>query len=874
MNVVEYAARLLDARVRCAALAALPSRRGSPPRERALPASGPAPRARSRRRARARRRALGRRSVRPAQRADARRARAARDRARRRPERPLAGAARARCGSAAPRSSAAAHAVAARAAAAAGRARRPPRRPGAAARAVSAEPPRGRAPLPPPRAAAPPADEPDSLDELLAAADRAIGVRLGPRGRDKGAWGVRAARAARRRRARRRRARLARRRRDQDRAGRARARSGLWRVVEDPAIAMVGERARSRSCSARCGSRAPTSTTATRRSSSWYLLEWDAAVARLARRYLHERPKGPRGTDQRGVYLHKRFFADARPARDAERTGAMIVDELRIVGSTQTNVVMARRADPRRAARARHAGRPSRARRASASSSIRSIRDLAWAASTYLRTPTRVLWDVYRSRATRLEPLYDELVADIAATRARCGATATASRSRRAASTTFAAGERQIVGTVKNALIDGAARRGMRAARRSRAAGDALGRAPRRSRRARRVDRSRRRLAVAARLAARGRRGAAARAPRGRAARCSPVRSAHATRSSIRCAARARSRSRRCTSRARRRATRRRSRALGLGREPARAAVSRRRAARRRLRHRSRACSPPRATTRAPPASPTRSRGSAATSRALDAARRSRRSRASAAASRRPAACCSRTRRTASASTDARARRLYAAIAETCRRFAGWRAGVPRRQPAVRARVRARARPRRGSRSRSRTRTCARTSTCTSSRSARYSCARGPRGDQLEVVDDPRVVVAPHVRDHHHRPARQLRREVDRVVARARPSSTSPTRSSGWPDTGQSSSQRVPAGDVERALPCAPSPWIGDRCTRPSRPFAAQLRRHRGVAVERDVRDPDEVVAARPERLRDDHHDVALDGEMRAGDRAVTAGDA
>jgi hypothetical protein len=44
---------------------------------------------------------------------------------------------------------------------------------------------------------------------------------------------------------------------------------------------------------------------------SWYLLDWDAEVARLARRYLHERPKGPRGSASRGYYLSKRFFADA-----------------------------------------------------------------------------------------------------------------------------------------------------------------------------------------------------------------------------------------------------------------------------------------------------------------------------------------------------------------------------------------------------------------------------------------------------------------------------------------------------------------------------------------------------------------------------------
>jgi hypothetical protein len=44
---------------------------------------------------------------------------------------------------------------------------------------------------------------------------------------------------------------------------------------------------------------------------SWYLLERDAHVARLHHRYLHARPKGPAGTAQRGLYLHKRFFADA-----------------------------------------------------------------------------------------------------------------------------------------------------------------------------------------------------------------------------------------------------------------------------------------------------------------------------------------------------------------------------------------------------------------------------------------------------------------------------------------------------------------------------------------------------------------------------------
>src|SRR5262249_36582349 len=73
-----------------------------------------------------------------------------------------------------------------------------------------------------------------------------------------------------------------------------------------------------------------------------------------------------------------------------------------------------------------------------------------------------VLWDVYRSRANRLEPLYDELVADLrgdARTLSRDG-DGISVEARRVEG--FAAGERQIVGTVKNALVDTLARRGIR----------------------------------------------------------------------------------------------------------------------------------------------------------------------------------------------------------------------------------------------------------------------------------------------------------------------------------------------------------------------------------------------------------------------------
>ena len=139
----------------------------------------------------------------------------------------------------------------------------------------------------------------------------------------------------------------------------------------------------------------------------------------------------------------------------------MIVDELRIIGSTQTNVVMA--AEVTRTAQRALRTRPPTPRKEGLGQLVYPFdRDLAFCAVTYLRTPTRVLWDVYRSRATRLEPLYDELVADVRAdTRAlfRDGDGLSIEARRVEA---FAAGDRQIVGTVKNALVDAAGRRGLR----------------------------------------------------------------------------------------------------------------------------------------------------------------------------------------------------------------------------------------------------------------------------------------------------------------------------------------------------------------------------------------------------------------------------
>jgi 23S rRNA G2445 N2-methylase RlmL len=139
----------------------------------------------------------------------------------------------------------------------------------------------------------------------------------------------------------------------------------------------------------------------------------------------------------------------------------MIIDELRIIGSTQTNVVMS--AELIRVAQRSIKQRPPDPRKEGLGQLVYPFdRDLAWAAVTYMRTPTRIVWDVYRSRATRLEPLYEELTADIAAdtrTLFRDG-DGISVEARRVED--FAAGERQIVGTVKNALVDTLAHRRIR----------------------------------------------------------------------------------------------------------------------------------------------------------------------------------------------------------------------------------------------------------------------------------------------------------------------------------------------------------------------------------------------------------------------------
>jgi 23S rRNA G2445 N2-methylase RlmL len=86
---------------------------------------------------------------------------------------------------------------------------------------------------------------------------------------------------------------------------------------------------------------------------------------------------------------------------------------------------------------------------------------LAALAVRYHRTSTRVLWGLYRSAARRLDPLYREL-ADAVAGETRPWLQEGARFSIAPFNLEpFAAGARQVVGAAKNALIDGAARRGV-----------------------------------------------------------------------------------------------------------------------------------------------------------------------------------------------------------------------------------------------------------------------------------------------------------------------------------------------------------------------------------------------------------------------------
>jgi 23S rRNA G2445 N2-methylase RlmL len=138
-----------------------------------------------------------------------------------------------------------------------------------------------------------------------------------------------------------------------------------------------------------------------------------------------------------------------------------MADLLQLVGPPGTNKVMAGELS-RLARRGLGLALPSPTKRGSGAIAVPFTPELAHLAVWYHRTAARVLWQVASTRARRLEPAYAELSA---AVRTHPGGWL---RDRGTISVIarnvgeFAAGERQVVGMVKNAVIDGAAARGIR----------------------------------------------------------------------------------------------------------------------------------------------------------------------------------------------------------------------------------------------------------------------------------------------------------------------------------------------------------------------------------------------------------------------------
>ncbi len=138
-----------------------------------------------------------------------------------------------------------------------------------------------------------------------------------------------------------------------------------------------------------------------------------------------------------------------------------VLDELRLIGAGGTNKVMAGELS-RLVRRALSDARLPEPRKEGQGALVYPFEPrVAKVAALYHRTCVRVLWDVMETRAVRLEPLFADLVQAGAAcvqrflwNGARLSVYAHGVQD-------FAAGERQIVGTVKNALIEAAGQHGM-----------------------------------------------------------------------------------------------------------------------------------------------------------------------------------------------------------------------------------------------------------------------------------------------------------------------------------------------------------------------------------------------------------------------------
>jgi 23S rRNA G2445 N2-methylase RlmL len=143
-------------------------------------------------------------------------------------------------------------------------------------------------------------------------------------------------------------------------------------------------------------------------------------------------------------------------------SGAPAVDSLRLVGIPGTNKVMGGELS-RLAGRAFDGVRLPVPKKEGQGALVYPFDvETAALAVRYHRTASRVLWGLYQSRAARLEPLYDDFLGAVREDSRpwlREGASFSVTTSNMGR---FPAGERQVVGVVKNAVLEGAAHRGFR----------------------------------------------------------------------------------------------------------------------------------------------------------------------------------------------------------------------------------------------------------------------------------------------------------------------------------------------------------------------------------------------------------------------------
>jgi hypothetical protein len=85
--------------------------------------------------------------------------------------------------------------------------------------------------------------------------------------------------------------------------------SGFWRVKEDPAIGMEGIDPLGKLMRVLWIARVADADDSP--VLSWFYQELEATLERLARAYLHTRPKGGAGATTRGWYLHKSYFLES-----------------------------------------------------------------------------------------------------------------------------------------------------------------------------------------------------------------------------------------------------------------------------------------------------------------------------------------------------------------------------------------------------------------------------------------------------------------------------------------------------------------------------------------------------------------------------------